>query len=127
MTPGMYASRYLPPQSPNGTDESNCGEDYPWDLTGTQAPAISDMWHSVKIYVGRNSFVNGDAQSDGVQKVWLDGELVFHKTDWIYDWTGEHLCGALILLLSCGSSKLDATHLHCCVVSCEAVQSCVHA
>lgn len=84
--------RYLPPQSEDGTDSDGCGTDYEWIIgDNVQTSATDGVEHSVKIFVGINTFENGEPVADGVQRVWLDDELVFEKTDWIYDWTGTHL------------------------------------
>lgn len=44
-------------------------------------------WHRVETYVEMNTISNGRANADGLVRVWVDGEEVYHRDD--FRWTTE--------------------------------------
>lgn len=67
---------YLP------NSDARCGETWNWNEN-----AVAGEWFTISLYIQMNS---APGRNDGVQRVWMDDELVFEKTDVIYDYTGTH-------------------------------------
>lgn len=69
-TDGGYAIDALEPPS-----------DYVWQGSGGIGTLRPKTWHTIE---KQTTFNSSPTAKDGINRVWIDGKLVFERTDWVY-------------------------------------------